>query len=171
MVAADPTYDVMITAAALVDLMVAALHQVGRRGLVSGNWRGWCPDHLPDDVLFIDDIPHEWLFPRLAGVVHHGGAGTTAAAIRAGLPQLVVPHFSDQGFWGRRVQELGVGPAPVRRRDLTADGLAAAIDRLTRDEALRGRAAAFGADVRTEDGVRTGVEAVHHLLAAAPPVD
>ena len=85
--------------AALVDLMVAALHQAGRRGLVSGNWRGWCPDRLPDDVLFIDDVPHEWLFPRLAGVVHHGGAGTTAAAIRAGLPQLGVPHFGDQGFW------------------------------------------------------------------------
>ena len=69
------------------------------------------------------------------------------------------------------MRELGIGPAPVRRRDLTADLLAAAIDRLTRDETLRRRAAAFGAGVRAEDGVSTAVEAVHHLLAAAPPVD
>jgi len=150
--------------AALVELMVAALHRAGLRGLVSGNWRGWRPEHLPDDVLFVEDVPHEWLFPRLIGVVHHGGAGTTATAIRAGLPQFIVPHFGDQGFWGRRVRELGIGPAPLRRRELTADRLAAALDRLAHDDAPRGRAAAFGAAVRTEDGVRTAVEAVGRLL-------
>lgn len=151
---------------ALVDLMVTALRRAGRRGLVHGNWDGWHPDHLPDDVLLIDPVPHEWLFPRTAAVVHHGGAGTTAAAARAGVPQLVVPHFGDQPYWGRRVSRLGIGPAPVPRRDLDADRLTTAITRLTGDENLRARAELVGTQIRAEDGVGTAVETIRRLLPA-----
>jgi sterol 3beta-glucosyltransferase len=155
--------------AALFALMVAALRRSGRRGLVSGNWRGWRPERVPDGVLVVDDVPHEWLFPRTSGVVHHGGAGTTAAAIRAGRPQFVVPHFGDQSYWGRRVDELGLGPAPVRRRDLTVEGLAASITRLGDDGALRERAEAFGSQVRGEDGVAVAADTIGRWLDRGTP--
>ena len=82
---------------------------------------------LPDNVRLIGSVPHSWLFPRMAAVVHHGGAGTTAAGLRAGVPSILTPFFGDQPFWGQRVQALGVGPAPIPRPRLTIDRLAQAI--------------------------------------------
>ena len=82
---------------------------------------------LPDSVFPVESVPHEWLFPRVAAAVHHGGAGTTAAALRAGIPSVVVPYFYDQFFWGHRLHELGVASRPISQKHLTSDGLAAAI--------------------------------------------
>ncbi len=104
-----------------------------------------------------DALPHDLLFPRMAAVVHHGGAGTTGAGIRAGVPSLVVPFGVDQPFWASRVVALGVGPRPIPRRRLTrallADGLRAAVG----DRAMADRAAALGELVRAEDGVAAAV--------------
>ncbi|HSP81366.1 MAG TPA: nucleotide disphospho-sugar-binding domain-containing protein, partial [Myxococcaceae bacterium] len=112
-----------------------------------------------DDVFCADALPHDWLFPRVAAVVHHGGAGTTGAALRAGVPAIIVPFTMDQPFWGSRVAALGVGPTPLPRARLTQERLAEALRRTVADEAMRARAAALGARIRAEDGV---AEAVAH---------
>lgn len=108
----------------------------------------------------IDAVPHDWLFPQVAAVVHHGGAGTTAAGLRAGVPSIVIPFMGDQPCWGERVSQLGVGPKPIPRRRLSVEGLAAAIRTATIDPEIRARAAGLGAQIRAEDGVARAVEAV-----------
>ncbi len=103
-----------------------------------------------------------WLFPRMTAVVHHGGAGATAAGLRAGVPSVVIPFFGDQPFWGGRVQELGVGPAPIPRSQLTADRLTQTIESATSDQAMRKRAAELGARIRREDGIGAAVAAIQN---------
>jgi UDP:flavonoid glycosyltransferase YjiC (YdhE family) len=100
----------------------------------------------------------------MAAVVHHGGAGTTAAGLRSGVPSIVVPFFADQPFWARRVQRLGVGPKPVPRGRLSAETLADAIQTALTDQPLRQRAAALGAQLRAEDGVGNGVAALEAIM-------
>lgn len=106
-------------------LVDAALARVGRRGVVHSGWNG-IAGVGSSTVHVVEDVPHAWLFPRMGAVVHHGGAGTTAAALSAGVPSVVVPHFGDQWFWAERVEQLGAGVSVARRR-LTADRLAAAV--------------------------------------------
>ncbi|MCP4593378.1 MAG: glycosyltransferase family 1 protein, partial [bacterium] len=93
-----------------------ALKQSGQRGLIATGWGALSQSDLPDEVFLIESVPHDWLFPRTAAVVHHGGAGTTGAGLRAGVPGIVVPFGGDQPFWARRVEALGVGPAPIPRK-------------------------------------------------------
>jgi UDP:flavonoid glycosyltransferase YjiC (YdhE family) len=112
-------------------------------------------DALPEGVLAIGDVNHQALFSRVDLIVHHGGAGTVAAALRAGVPQLVVPHIVDQFFHGRRVAELGIGPAPVRKRELKADAIESALQRLEHyrpaAERARARVAPEGGAVAAAD--------------------
>jgi UDP:flavonoid glycosyltransferase YjiC (YdhE family) len=119
--------------------------------------------HGTDLVLAIDSAPFAWLFPQVAAVVHHGGAGTTAAGLRGGIPSVVVPFFGDQPFWGRRVAELGVGPAPILQRKLTADRLAQAIHQAVTDQGMRQRAADLGSRIRAEDGIACVASIVDRL--------
>ncbi|POM26026.1 L-noviosyl transferase [Actinomadura rubteroloni] len=140
MVAKDPE---------LTDLTVrTALRVAGLRGIVQGD-----PATSDDDVLAVRDVPHAWLFPRTAAVVHHGGAGTTAAGLRAGVPTIVCPFFGDQPYWGERVAALGAGPDPLPFRALTVPGLAARLRRATTDASIGERAEALGTRLRAEDGV------------------
>ncbi|GAA2609923.1 glycosyltransferase [Actinomadura fulvescens] len=126
----------------------AALRLAGVRGIVQGD-----PATSDDDILAVDDVPHSWLFPRMAAVVHHGGAGTTAAGLRAGVPTVVTPFFGDQPFWGERVAALGAGPAPVPFSSLTVPRLAAAIRRATGSQDIAYQAADLGLRIKAEDGV------------------
>ena len=96
----------------------------------------------------------------MAAVVHHGGAGTTGAGFRAGVPSVLVPHLGDQPFWAKRVTELGVGPQPIPRRKLTSERLAAAITTATTDQSMQARAAALGKRIRAEDGVGRTIEII-----------
>jgi sterol 3beta-glucosyltransferase len=150
----------------LAGLVLEALAKSGQRGVLLTGWGGLTAGDVPDSVCVVDAAPHEWLFPRMAAVVHHGGAGTTAAGLRAGVPGVVVPFMVDQPFWGRRVSALGVGPAPLPQSRLTADTLARAIAVATSDPGMRGRAAALGAHLRAEDGVAAAVALVKHYLKA-----
>jgi UDP:flavonoid glycosyltransferase YjiC (YdhE family) len=142
-------------------LVVEAVRACGRRAVLLAGWGGLRPAGLPDTVFPLDAAPHAWLFPRAALVVHHGGAGTTGAALRAGVPSVVVPFAADQPFWGRVVAARGAGPDPLPRKRLTAARLAAAIA-AGLDEGVRREAAAIGERVRAEDGV---AEAVRVLAA------
>ena len=98
---------------------------------------------LPEGVLAIGSVSHARLFPRMAAIVHHGGAGTTTTAARAGVPQIVVPHLFDQIYWGERVTALGLGPPQIRRTQLSAEGLAAALREVLDNEVIQERAQAL----------------------------
>ena len=118
---------------------------------------------MPPFAYFLDHAPHRWLFERVTAVVHHGGAGTTAAGLRAGKPTMIVPHIGDQPFWGRRVHELGIGVKPIPRQKLTADALAESMTRISSDAAMAQKAAELGANIRAEDGVGTAVRLIEQL--------
>ncbi len=141
-------------------LVVEALGRAGQRAILLGGWSELGSADMPDFIHRVDFVPHDWLFPRVAAVVHHGGAGTTAAGLRAGVPTVVVPFFGDQPFWGWRVHELGVGPKWIPRKKLTAGKLAAAIHQAVSDSAMIRRAQELGHRVRAEDGIGTGIQLV-----------
>jgi sterol 3beta-glucosyltransferase len=127
--------------------------------LLSG-WAGLTPGMLSQDVIALSGAPHSWLYPRCRAVVHHGGAGTTAAAVRAGVPAVVVPFHGDQPFWASRVRKLGVGPKGFSRSKLTARRLADAIELAVTDDSLRERAAELGRLVRAERGAVRAANAI-----------
>ena len=145
------------------DLVLQALAQTGQRAILLSGWGGMQKTDLPASVCMVDSIPHAWLLPRVAAVVHHGGAGTTAAGLRAGVPSIVIPFTTEQAFWGRRVHDLGVGPAPIPRSKLTVDRLAQAIQAAVTNTAMRQRAAELGSKIRAEDGVANAVAIIQRL--------
>ena len=142
------------------DLVLQALTRAGQRGVISSGWGGLKKENLPETVFMVGSIPHTWLFPRMTAVVHHGGVGTTAAGLRAGIPAIVTPYFGDQPFWGQRVYELGVGPKPIPRQRLTVDRLAESIRRVISDSAMRENAIRLGELIRAENGIARAVEVI-----------
>ncbi len=148
----------------MAQLAREALEISGQRGIIAAGWGGFDNANLPDTIFALDSVPHAWLFPRMAAVVHHGGAGTTAAGFRAGVPSVLVPHMGDQLFWAKRVTELGVGPQPIPRRKLTSARLAAAITAATTDRNMQARAAALGERIRAEDGVARTIEIIEGFI-------
>jgi len=145
------------------DLVLQALTRTKQRAILLSGWGGLRKADLPSSVLMVDSIPFSWLFPRVAAVVHHGGAGTTAAGLRAGVPSVVIPFFGDQPFWGQCIAELGVGPAPVPRRKLTVERLAQAIQKAVTDQAMRQHAAHLGSKIQAEDGIARAVAVVQQI--------
>jgi sterol 3beta-glucosyltransferase len=145
------------------DLVLQALAQTGQRAILLSGWGGLQKTDLPASVFMIDSIPHAWLFAHVAAVVHHGGAGTTAAGLRAGVPSILIPFLGDQPFWGQRVHDLGVGPAPIPRSKLTVDRLAQAIEDAVTNTAMRQRAAELGSKIRAEDGIANAVAIIQRL--------
>jgi sterol 3beta-glucosyltransferase len=146
------------------DTVLKALRLAGQRGILATGWGGLTANNSPEGVFVLEAAPHAWLFPKMAAVVGHGGAGTTGAALRAGKPTVICPFLGDQPFWGRRVAALGVGPSPIPQSQLTAGRLANTIRRAVTDPALRQRAAALGETLQAEDGVRCAVEVIHRQL-------
>jgi sterol 3beta-glucosyltransferase len=126
---------------------------------------------IPDaaDVIEIGAAPFDWLLPRMRAVVHHGGAGTTADGLMAGVPSVIVPFLTDQPFWGYRVYDLGAGPRPILRRHLTEGRLEKAIAAAVGDESMRDRARALKHDMRAEDGTARALELIERYLAGRTP--
>jgi len=153
------------TAQQLAGLSIEAVTLAKQRAVLLGGWAQVHQRNPPDHIYAIESAPHEWLFPRMAAVVHHGGAGTTAAGLRAGVPSVITPFFADQPYWGRRVHALGVGPKPISRKALTAQRLAEAITQAVTDQAMLRRAAALGEKIRAEDGVGTAVAIITQYLS------
>ncbi len=141
-----------------------ALEQAGARGILDLGSIDTSGARLPPSMIAVGGIPHTWLFPRTAAVVHHGGAGTTGAGLMAGKPTVVIPTASDQPFWGRRVRALGAGPAPIPVRALTSGRMARAISTAMTDTAMKSNAAELGKLVRTEDGVGAAVDTIVRAL-------
>jgi sterol 3beta-glucosyltransferase len=149
-------------------MVMEALAMAGQRGVLASGLGGLTAAPLAEHVYMLDAAPHDRLFPHVAAVVHHGGAGTTAAGLRAGKPMVICPFFGDQPFWGRRVAALGVGPAPIAVRYLTAATLAKAIRRTVTDSDMQRRAAELGSMIREEDGVGRAVELITRDLVRHP---
>jgi UDP:flavonoid glycosyltransferase YjiC (YdhE family) len=141
-------------------MVTSALERSGQRGIIGSGWSGISEDDLPDSIRVVGSVPHTWLFPRMAAVVHHGGVGTTAAGLRAGVPSIITPFFGDQPYWGQRIFELGVGPKPIPKKQLDSEKLSKAISIAVRNAEIRERAAELGSKIRKEDGL---TEAVHIL--------
>jgi len=149
--------------AGLTHMIFEGLERAGVRALVSRGWAHLGSDDVPPNVMLVDDVPHDWLFPRCAAVCHHGGAGTTAAGLRAGRPTIVVPFFGDQHFWGHTVAEAGAGPTPIPIRDFTASALAKAIA-FCRGAEVQRRARELGERLREQPGEDAAVAAFYRWL-------
>ena len=150
---------------AMTKLIFDAVKKAGIRALVSKGWGGLGADALgmPDSVFMLGNVPHDWLFQHVSCVVHHGGAGTTAAGIALGRPTVVVPFFGDQPFWGAMVARAGAGPLPIPYKQLTSNKLAAAITEALKPETLA-KAQALGASIKEEKGTEVGGKAFHDML-------
>ena len=143
----------------IVWLTAKALGRVGLRGVLVSDHEG-TDASLPENVVRIPGgVPYDWLFSRVSVAVHHGGVGTTAEALRAGTPSVVVPVVPDQEFWGWRVHTLGAGPAPIPHKKLTAEKLSSAILRAATDPEIRRRCELLSSKIAAEDGVAQAVEA------------
>lgn len=147
------------------DIVLEALKLTGQRAILHGGWSDLGSHSLPETVYKVSDVPHSWLFPRMAAIIHHGGAGTTAAALRAGIPAVIVPYFADQPFWARRIYQLGVSPKPIPRDKLSAQKLAAAILEAIQEKNIRESALQLGKHIRKEDGVTEAVQKIDHYLS------
>ena len=150
----------------IAEIVLEALAESSWRGVLATGWGGMNLQHVPENVFVLDSAPHGWLFPRMAAVVHHGGAGTTAEGLRAGVPSVIVPFIVDQLFWGKRVQELGAGPQPIQAKRLNVANLTETIQKSNRDAAIGQRAEAIGRLIRSEDGIGKAVKIISQCLGA-----
>ncbi|MFF4414532.1 glycosyltransferase [Streptosporangium sp. NPDC001559] len=135
------------------------------RAVVAAGWGGIRIENPPREMFLLDQAPHDWLFPRMAAVVHHGGSGTTGAALASGRPQVVCPFVADQPFWADRAHTAGVAPPPRPQRRLTAEDLAEAIRRTVTDRAIAERAEQLGRTILTENGAAKAVDVLKRVLA------
>jgi len=145
------------------EIILEALRQSGQRGILHMGWAGIGNQNLPDYVFKINYAPYEWLFPRMAMVIHHGGSGTTSFGLRAGIPSCVVPFVFDQFFWGKRIAELGVGPSPIRYKSLSVERLRDAILSGTSDSLMRQKAFELGREIQAENGIENAIRLIEQI--------
>ncbi|RMZ89344.1 hypothetical protein DV736_g3422, partial [Chaetothyriales sp. CBS 134916] len=150
---------------AMTKMIFETVEKTGQRALVSKGWGGLGADELdiPEDVYMLGNCPHDWLFQHVSCVVHHGGAGTTAAGISAGRPTVVVPFFGDQPFWGAMCARAGAGPVPIAYKNLTADKLANQILDALKPESLT-KAKELSNKIKQEKGTEAGADYFHKQL-------
>lgn len=147
-------------------LLLESARRAGVRALISSGWARLGAEAAPRGVIFVGSEPHNRLFPRCAAVVHHGGAGTTHAAARAGVPQVVMPCLLDQHFWAHRAEVAGISPMSVRRHGSDPGPLARALRRCLEDGALRERARELSRRIATDGAVRAA-EAIERVDSQA----
>lgn len=151
-----------------IQIAIDALAQSGERGLLLTGWSGFEDTALPGNLFQISSCPFNWLFPRMKAIVHHGGSGTAAYAFYAGKPQIVIPYFSDQPFWGRMVYQHGVGPKSLSSKELSSEILAEAIHQTVNNHEMQHNATKLGEQIRTENGVDKAVELLKGILNNKP---
>ncbi|KAL5336878.1 hypothetical protein BJX70DRAFT_262072 [Aspergillus crustosus] len=148
----------------LTNLVFSAIRQTGQRALVSKGWGNIGADEADTpEIMMIDKCPHDWLFQHVSCVVHHGGAGTTAAGLALGRPTVIVPFFGDQTFWGSIVARAGAGPEPIPYKRLTVEKLASGIKKALEEDTLN-RAGEIGQKMRSEEGVANAVCSFYHHI-------
>lgn len=148
---------------AMTRSIIKGVLKAGVRAIISKGWSDRMSKDkdeeeivMPPECYSLDKVPHDWLFPQIDAALHHGGAGTTGASLRAGIPTLIKPWFGDQFFWGSRVAKLGAG---IRLDGLGSNELSAALKKATSDRVIKERAAAVGERIRSENGVFNAIQA------------
>ncbi|RDX82337.1 Sterol 3-beta-glucosyltransferase UGT80B1 [Mucuna pruriens] len=151
-------------------VIMEALVDTGQRGIIDRGWGNLGNlTEVPDNVFLLEECPHDWLFPQCSALVHHGGAGTTATGLKAGCPTTIVPFFGDQFFWGDRIYQKGLGPAPIPISQLSLENLSNAIKFMLQPE-VKSRAMEIAKLIETEDGVTAAVDAFHRHLPPELPL-
>jgi len=151
----------------VTQVVLQAMQQTGQRAVLQAGWAGIGQTGLPDNVFLLDYAPYSWLFPKMAAVIHHGGSGTTGFGFWAGVPTILTPFLFDQFYWGRRIEALGIGPAPIPQKKLTVEKLVTAIETAVSNQGMRQRAAEIGQIIRQEDGLGTAVNLVEQIVHSA----
>ena len=141
-----------------------ALKETNNRGIILSGWSE-VKHQESNDILCLNAIPHDWLLSQCKMIIHHGGAGTTSAGLRAGIPNIVVPFTADQPFWGKRVHAIGAGPKPILVKNLSVENLTQAIVEAD-DPIVRKHAQVIGQGIGSEDGVRCAVELIESSLSS-----
>ena len=146
-------------------MIFEAVQMAGVRALVSKGWGGLGgEDDIPENIYMLENTPHDWLFPKVTAVIHHGGAGTTAIGLKCGKPTMIVPFFGDQQFWGNMIGKASAGAMPIPYKHLTAEKLADGIHQLLTDEA-KAKAEEIAKDIEEEgDGAQNAVRSFHRSL-------
>ncbi|HCB00783.1 MAG TPA: glycosyltransferase, partial [Anaerolineae bacterium] len=144
------------------EIVRESLRQTNNRGIILSGW-GSVQHESTNDLLYIESAPHDWLLPKCRMIIHHGGAGTTSAGLRAGIPNIVVPFTADQPFWGGRVYAVGAGPKPILVKHLSVERLVNAIVQAESD-VIRRRAQVIGQDMRGEDGVENAIRLIESYV-------
>ncbi|MBI3492822.1 MAG: glycosyltransferase family 1 protein [Acidobacteria bacterium] len=166
LVAADPDLAPLVTTRVpdLAAQTLAEVRALERGAIVAGGWAGLDRHIAPaDDVLVVESVPHHLVLPRVAAAIHHGGAGTTTAVARAGVPQVILPHILDQYYWAHRIEALGLGPRPLPVDLVTADILADRLDAALGDPRIREGTAALGPAIAARNGVTAAVDYLESL--------
>ena len=141
-------------------IFVEAVQHAGQRAVIQTGWGNLEMDNPPENVCFVGYVPHNFLFRQGCCVIHHGGAGTTAAACRAGVPSIVIPHWADQPYWGHTLHKIGVAPKPLHRQDMNPKRLAKRINRVTSSQSMAEKAKALMEKIEMEDGLTTAVRLI-----------
>lgn len=149
----------------LSQVIADAVTRAGVRAVVQAGWAGLTG--TGEQILAVGDLPHDWLFPQVAAVVHHAGAGTTGAGLRAGVPAVPVPVLADQPFWAHRLHDLGVAPEPVYFAKLTAEALSGALRECLGEPGYRERAAGLARRIADEDGAAAVLARIERLAASS----
>lgn len=145
-------------------MIASVLNRINRRGIVISGWSEMAHKHNDDRLFLVQHAPHNWLFPKMSMLVHHGGAGTVAAGLRAGKSALIVPHIGDQPYWARRLHELGVSPKPLSRHKISEESLTERLTTLINDATMQNRANQLGERIRNETGIQNAVNWIDQFL-------
>lgn len=149
---------------ALTALLLEAIESAGCRAIIQRGWSGLAKGEMPSHVCAVDFVQHTWLFPRAACVVHHGGAGTTASAIRAGTPAVIVPYVGDQPLWGQLARQLGCASSVIPHSELTPAGLAGAISETLNNKKYYEATRAMSANLQAEQGLNKARQLIEQLM-------
>ena len=146
------------------ETIIAAIEEAGVRAVLATGWGGLTKTTLPPSIHMLETAPHDWLFPHVSAVVHHGGAGTTATGLKHGCPTIICPFALDQPFWGRLVHELGAGPKPIPQNHLTASNLADAITQATTDPNILEVAQRIETAINAENGIQNAITQIERTV-------
>lgn len=146
------------------EMLLEALSRTNQRGILITGWSGMDKSPPSSHVLSVDAIPHAWLFPRTCGVIHHGGAGTTAAVLKAGKPMIICPFSADQPFWARRMKELGVATPPLKEKEMSVETFVQRIEDVTTHPGLRRTAERIANELNHEKGLEDTADFIEEKI-------
>lgn len=147
----------------LADIAIKALAKSNSRAILATGWGGLEACDLPENIFKIEKAPHDWLFPRMSAIVHHGGTGTTAAALKAGKPMTICPFIADQPFWGHRIYSLGAATKPIPQKRLSVDKLSRALNEMLNNQTMQSKAKELSIQILNEHGIENTVSIIENI--------